>query len=82
MLPPICYTCGNILANIQLPYQKDMKELCEKYKVDHELLSSGLIDNDKFNKDKLAIVDKYIDPHRYCCRMRLTNFSDIVNIVR
>ena len=82
MLPPVCYTCGNLLSNIQLPYQKDMKQLCDKYKVDNNTLSSGVIDMDKFNKEKLAIVDKYTEKHRYCCRMRLTNFSDIVRIVR
>lgn len=82
MLHPVCPTCGNILSNIQLPYQNDMKRLCEKYKIDHNSLSSGLIDNDKFNEEKTAIVNKYTEPHRYCCKMRLTNFSDIVNIVR
>lgn len=82
MLPPVCYTCGNLLSNIQLPYQRDMKQLCERYNVSHDLLSGGLINNKEFNREKKAIVDKYTEPHRYCCKMRLTNFSDIINIVR
>lgn len=82
MLPPVCYSCGMLLSNIQLPYQRDLKKLCEKYGIDHELMSRGIVDNDKFNAEKTAIVNKYTDPERYCCKMRLTNFSDIVNIVR
>lgn len=82
MLYPICPTCGAILSNIQLPYMRDLKELCEKYDVDIELMSRGIIDNEKFNKEKEAIMDKYTDPQNYCCRMRLGNFSELVKIVR
>lgn len=81
MLYPLCPTCGALLANIQLPYQNDMEKLCEDYNVDHEMLSFGLVDNEKFNKEKEKILNKYTEPDRYCCRMRLTNFSDIVKIV-
>lgn len=81
MLPPVCYTCGDLLSNIQIPYQLDIKALCEKYDVDIELLSRGIVNNEEFDKEKEAIVDKYCDKHRYCHRMRLTNFSDLVTIV-
>ena len=81
MLYPICPTCGALLSNIQLPYQRDIKALCEKYNIDIELLSRGIINNDEFNDDKIRIIDKYTDQHRYCCKMRLTNFSDLVRIV-
>lgn len=81
MLPLICYTCGALWGNIQLPYQRDMEELCDKYEIDHELLSSGLIYDEKFNDEKEKILNKYTEPNRYCCRGRITNFSDIVKIV-
>jgi DNA-directed RNA polymerase subunit N (RpoN/RPB10) len=81
MLYPICPTCGNLLANVQLPYQKDIKKLCEQYNVDIEMMSRGIIDNEKFNEEKKKILDKYTDLERYCCRMRLMNFCDIVRIV-
>lgn len=81
MLPPICYTCGDILSNIQIPYQRDIHELCEKYNIDIDVLSMGVLNNDEFNKEKELIVDKYCDKHRYCHRMRLTNFSPLVNVV-
>jgi DNA-directed RNA polymerase subunit N (RpoN/RPB10) len=82
MLYPICPTCGNLLSNIQLPYQRDVKELCEKYNIDHESMSRGIPDEEEFNNEKSEIVGKYIDEHRYCCKMRLMNFSDLVRIVK
>lgn len=78
---PVCPTCGALLSNIALPYQRDIKELCERYNVDIELMSRGIVYNDKFNEEKKKIVDKYTDPDRYCCRMRLQNASDLVRIV-
>lgn len=81
MLYPICPNCGALLANVQLPYQNDMKNLCEEYDVDHELMSRGLVNDEKFNEAKRIILDKYTEPDRYCCRMKLCNFSDIVRLV-
>jgi len=82
MAQPICCTCGALLSNIQLPYARDIKELCEKYDVDIELMSRGIINNDKFNNEKEAIMNKYTDKDRYCCKMRLGNYSDLVKIVK
>ena len=81
MLYPVCPTCGALLSNVQLPYQRDIKKLCEKHNIDLELMSRGIINDPEINAEKEAIVNKYTDPHRYCCRMRLTNFADIVKIV-
>ena len=81
MLYPICPTCGALLSNIQLPYQKDIRELCEKYNVDLELMSRGIVNNKEFNDEKRKILDKYTDADRYCCRMRLPNFSELVKII-
>lgn len=81
MLYPICPTCGSLLANIQIPYQKDLHELCEKYNIDVESMSKSMNSNEEFNKEKRAIVDKYTEQHRYCCRMRLTNFTDLVRLI-
>jgi DNA-directed RNA polymerase subunit N (RpoN/RPB10) len=81
MLYPICPTCGAFLSNIQLPYQRDIRALCEKYNVDLETLSRSISNDAKFNTEKEEIMDKYTDPERYCCRMRLPNFSDLVRIV-
>jgi DNA-directed RNA polymerase subunit N (RpoN/RPB10) len=81
MLYPICPTCGALLSNIQLLYQNDIKKLCEKYNVDLEMMSRGIVNDEKFNNEKKDILNKYTDPDRYCCRMRLSNFSDLVRII-
>lgn len=79
-LMPVC-TCGDIMANIEVPYQNDIKELCQKYNIDKETMSRGVINNDEFNAEKKAILDKYTDPDNICTRMRLMNFCDIVEII-
>jgi DNA-directed RNA polymerase subunit N (RpoN/RPB10) len=81
MLYPICPTCGETLANIQIPYQKDMLALCDKYNIDIDSISRGTPDDDKIRDDKEKIINKYTRKRRYCCKMRLTNFPDLVNIV-
>ena len=81
MLYPLCPTCGALLSNIQLPYQRDIIKLCEKYNVDLELMSRGIVNDKNFNDEKKIIIDKYTDEDRYCCRMRLLNFSELVKIV-
>jgi hypothetical protein len=82
MLYPICPTCGALLSNIQLPYARDLRDLCERYDVDIELMSRGIIANETFNSEKEAIMDKYTDKDNYCCRMRLGNFSELVKLMR
>ncbi len=80
MLFPICPSCGTILANIQLAYQRDMIELCERYNINYDSLSHGaIIANEKFSEDKRKIVDRYVD--RMCCKMRLINFSDVARLI-
>lgn len=77
----ICPTCAQLFSNKILPYQRDIVKLCEKYNIDHELMSRGDQNNEKFNKEKQEIINKYTDPERYCCRGRLPNITDIVRIV-
>ena len=52
MLYPICPSCGALLSNIQLPYQRDMKKLCEQYDIDYEVMSRGIVNDSEFNKEK------------------------------
>lgn len=81
MLFPICPTCGSLLSSIQLPYQRAIKQLCEKYNIDQETLSHGTIYNKKFNDERVAVLNTYTDIDNICCRMRLLNFSDLVRLV-
>lgn len=80
MLYPICPTCGSLLANVQLPYQHDMEELCIKYNVSQETMSKGeILKNADFIREKETIVNKYVD--RMCCKIKLTTFSDLVRLI-
>lgn len=82
MIYPICPTCGALLSNVQLPYCKELLELSEKYDVDLELLSRGIVEIEEFNKEKENLINKYTDPQMYCCKMRLSNFVEIVKLIR
>lgn len=81
MLFPVCPSCGSLLSNIQLPYQRDILALCEKYNIDIDLLSRNKSNNKQFNDEREAILNKYTEPKKYCCRMHLMNFSDLVNLI-
>jgi hypothetical protein len=79
---PVCPSCGAYMSNIIGPYEQDLKKLCEEFEIDHELMSKGIVNNEKFNKAKKELVDKYTDPERYCCRMRLTNSINLANLIK
>lgn len=81
MIYQVCPTCGDPLSPIMLPYIKDMAALCEKYKIDHDRISSQPLGDNAFNEEKAAIMNKYVSSERLCCRMRLCNFTDVVKLV-
>jgi DNA-directed RNA polymerase subunit N (RpoN/RPB10) len=70
MLPPVCFTCRHVFADIQIPYDTDME----------------LIENDpKMNEQekniaKSKLLDKYYITN-YCCRMRVLGYVKLVNII-
>ena len=80
MLYPVCPSCGALLSNIQLPYQKDITALYEKYNMDIDSISK-CINLKEFKEEKEKIMNKYTDVDRYCCRMRLANFCDLVKLI-
>lgn len=76
-----CPTCGDPMSPIIFSYAQDMIDLCEKHNIDHERLSSQPHGDNEFNRGKSAIMDRYVRKDRLCCRMRLSNFSDVVKLV-
>jgi hypothetical protein len=82
MLYPICPTCGALLLNIQLPYEHEMEQLCEKYNITLNALSHNTNISIDCILDKQTIIDKYTDKDRYCCRMRLGNFIKLVELIK
>lgn len=70
MLPSVCFTCGHLFADIQVPYENDL----------------ATIDNDlKYNENKktelkAALLDKY-HIKSYCCRSRVLGYVKLVEII-
>jgi DNA-directed RNA polymerase subunit N (RpoN/RPB10) len=66
-----CPTCKNILANKQVPYEKDLSDIENDKK---------LSTNEK-NKLREDLLNKYkLD--KYCCRMRLLSYTRLIDIVK
>jgi DNA-directed RNA polymerase subunit N (RpoN/RPB10) len=74
MLPPRCFTCGHVLANLELDFEETLQQ----------------IDNDiKLNDDQKAdlkrkLVHKLLPDRwkkRYCCRARLLSYVDLIKVV-
>jgi len=67
MLYITCPTCGYFLGNITSEFEKKKKEIC---------------DNPKFTKkqeeDEIEKLIKKLKIRRYCCKMRLISYKDIV----
>ena len=70
MLPPVCFTCGKLFADIQVPYEKDMNDIENNPKL-NEVEKGNL---------KAKLLDKY-HIHKYCCRTRVLGFVRLVDII-
>lgn len=77
-----CPTCGNPLSAIVFAYEKDMTALCEKHNIDHERISAQPHGDNEFNREKQAIIDRYVEKKALCCRARVSNFSNVVKLVK
>ena len=65
MLYPVCPTCGFLLADKELLFKKALKN----------------IDKNDNNKENIKKIFNEIKVKRYCCRMRLTTYIDLVNLI-
>lgn len=66
-----CPTCKNILADKQLPFEDDIKKICENPKLSEE----------EKKQEKMKLPTKYgLD--KYCCRMRILSYTQLINIVK
>lgn len=73
MLYIVCPTCNRILADKMIVYENGIKKIQDDIK---------LSDEEKF-KEKVKLIDSLeIPKERYCCRMRLMTYRDLVKIVK
>ena len=64
-----CPECGNLLANKQLTWEKELAIICAK----------SIPEMEK-NKMKKELLNK-LKLKRYCCRMRIMGYVRLINII-
>ena len=80
MLYMICPTCGELLGNKQLIYTQKLKEICDKYNIDDELLSKGFDKDPKFVEERQKLVQSLFE--NICCRMRALTYVELVKLIK
>ena len=74
MLPPKCFTCGHVLADLELEFEEGIDQ------IDNNI---NLSDEQKSNA-KRELVDRLLPGRwkkRYCCRTRLLSYVDLIKVV-
>lgn len=70
MLYPKCPSCRTILANKQIPFEKEMEKICSTAKSEEEM-----------NKMKEKLLDD-LEIKRYCCRPRVLCYANLINTIQ
>ncbi len=69
----VCCTCNRMIGDKIIPYEEGLKKICNN----PELSVSQM------DAEKIKLIDSLKIPRdRYCCRMRLMTYRDLVNIVK
>ena len=84
IIPPRCFTCGNIIADKWVPYVKavkeDRNEVTELFK-ENELDIKYIDINKKVEKSVEGKILDEMGLHKYCCRIPfLTNVHLITSL--
>ena len=74
MLPPVCFTCGHLFADIQVPYDADL------IKIDNDANMKDEGSDEAKSNAKAALLDKY-HIKKYCCRTRVLSYVRLVEII-
>lgn len=74
MLCPKCFTCGHVLANLELELEEGIYEI------------DNTVNFDKATKtiEKQKLINKLLPDRwklRYCCRTRLISYVDLIQII-
>jgi DNA-directed RNA polymerase subunit N (RpoN/RPB10) len=69
MLKPVC-SCGRLLADIQLDYERMIRAIDEEAKASEELKA----------EKKTQVLDK-LHLKRYCCRSQVLGYVDLVDVL-
>ena len=85
LIPPRCYTCGEVLADKWIPYitavQNDKNESKGEVDPEKDILELKFIDVKDKNPEK-SIEGKVLDEldlHKYCCRRMMLGNVHIIS---
>lgn len=80
MLPILCSSCGELLGNKQLVYEEGMRKICEKYNIDYDMYSQGIISsNEDINREQAELILS-LAPN-YCCLTAIKTYVRVVDII-
>lgn len=74
MLPPKCFTCGHVLAHLELDLEDKF------YTIDNNIK----LNSKQRNIEKKKVIDELLPDRwktRYCCRSRLISYVDLIHII-
>jgi DNA-directed RNA polymerase subunit N (RpoN/RPB10) len=74
MLPPRCFTCGHVLADLELEYEEGLNQIDNNIKLNDEQKS----------EEKKKLINKLLPGRwkkRYCCRSRLLSYVDLIKVI-
>ena len=74
MLPLRCFTCGHVLAHIEIEYEEKVIDITNNIKLDE-------IQKVQAIKDLINILLPDRWKYRYCCRSRLLGYVDLIKII-
>lgn len=80
MLYMVCPTCGELLGDKQLIYNTKLKEICDKYNINDELLSHGFDKNPQFIEERQKLIQSLFT--NICCRMRAITYVELVKLIK
>lgn len=68
-----CPTCNALIGNRIIPYEEGLKKICD----------NPNLTNEQKDEEKIKLMDSLKIPRdRYCCRMRILTYRDLVTIVK
>ena len=75
IIPIKCFTCGNLLADKYLYYQKEVGKLKQKKGIDNEKVI--YLDEEKLVKTPEGIILDQLKLTKICCRRHMLTHVDI-----
>lgn len=74
MIPILCPTCRQLLADKQLYYEHHLDEICNK-------LETGKISDKESEQAKLDLIAS-LKLRRYCCREIVVTYVKLIDIIK